>query len=91
MDHYNERGPVNVGTGLDLTIRELAELIADLTGFTGEIHFDFARPDGTMRKLLDVSKLHGLGWHHRISLQAGLRAVLASAEWQAAAPAAQLV
>ena len=82
MDHYNERGPVNVGTGLDLTIRELAELIADLTGFTGEIHFDFARPDGTMRKLLDVSKLHGLGWHHRISLQAGLRAVLASPEWQ---------
>lgn len=82
MDHYNERSPVNVGTGQDLTIRELAELIAELVGFTGEIHFDFSRPDGTMRKLLDVSKLFDLGWHYRISLQAGLRAVLASAEWQ---------
>lgn len=85
MDHYNERSPVNVGTGQDLTIRELAELIAELVGFTGEIHFDFSRPDGTMRKLLDVSKLFDLGWHYRISLQAGLRAVLASAEWQQAA------
>ena len=84
MDHYNERSPVNVGTGQDLTIRELAELIAELVGFTGEIHFDFFRPDGTMRKLLDVSKLFDLGWHYRISLQAGLRAVLASAEWQQA-------
>ena len=84
MDHYDERSPVNVGTGLDLTIGELAELLAELVGFTGEIHFDFARPDGTMRKVLDVSKLHGLGWQHRISLQAGLRAVLASAEWQTA-------
>ena len=86
MDHYNERSPVNVGTGQDLTIRELAELIAELVGFTGEIHFDFSRPDGTMRKLLDVSKLDNMGWHHRISLQAGLRAVLASAEWQQTAP-----
>ena len=84
MDHYNERSPVNVGTGQDLTIRALAELIAELVGFTGEIHFDFSRPDGTMRKLLDVSKLFDLGWHYRISLQAGLRAVLASAEWQQA-------
>ncbi len=86
MRHYDGRGPVNVGTGADLTIRELAELIAGLVGFTGEIHFDFARPDGTMRKLLDVSKVHALGWHHRIGLPAGLRAVLASAEWQAATP-----
>ena len=83
MNHYDERGPVNVGTGEDLTIRELAELVAELVGFTGEIHFDFARPDGTMRKVLDVNKIHALGWHHRIALQAGLRAVLASAEWQA--------
>ena len=90
MDHYDERSPVNVGTGLDLTIRELAELIADLTGFTGEIHFDFTRPDGTMRKLLDVSKLSDLGWHYRIPLQTGLRAVLASAEWPATMPPAQL-
>ncbi|MDB5267556.1 MAG: GDP-L-fucose synthase [Hymenobacter sp.] len=84
MDHYDEAGPVNVGTGQDLSIRELAELIAELTGFAGEIHFDFSRPDGTMRKVLDVSRIHALGWRHRLSLKAGLRQVLASAEWQAA-------
>jgi len=82
MKHYNERGPVNVGTGTDLTIRELAELIAELANYSGNIHFDFSRPDGTMRKVLDVSKIHALGWHHRISLQAGLREVLAAAEWR---------
>lgn len=80
MDHYDERAPVNVGTGTDLTIQELAELIAELVGFTGEIHFDFSRPDGTMRKVLDVSKIHALGWRHRISLHAGLREVLADAQ-----------
>ncbi|GAB3874818.1 GDP-L-fucose synthase [Hymenobacter segetis] len=84
MDHYDEAAPVNVGTGQDLSIRELAELIAELTGFAGEIHFDFSRPDGTMRKVLDVSRIHALGWRHRLSLKAGLRQVLASAEWQAA-------
>jgi GDP-L-fucose synthase len=84
MDHYDEGAPVNVGTGQDLSIRELAELIAELTGFAGEIHFDFSRPDGTMRKVLDVSRIHALGWRHRLSLKAGLRQVLASAEWQAA-------
>ena len=84
MDHYDEAGPLNVGTGDDLSIRELAELIAELVGYAGEIHFDFSRPDGTMRKVLDVSRIHHLGWRHRISLQAGLRQVLASAEWQAA-------
>ena len=84
MDHYDEAGPVNVGTGDDLSLRELAELIAELVGFAGEIHFDFSRPDGTMRKVLDVSRIRALGWRHRISLQAGLRQVLASAEWQAA-------
>ena len=83
MDHYDGRSPVNIGTGLDLTIRELAELLAELVGYSGEIHFDFSRPDGTMRKVLDVSKMHSMGWHHRIPLQEGLKAVLASAEWQA--------
>lgn len=84
MDHYDEASPLNIGTGQDLSIRELAELIAELTGFAGEIHFDFSRPDGTMRKVLDVSRIESLGWRHRISLQSGLRQVLASAEWQAA-------
>lgn len=91
MLNYNERSPVNVGTGSDLTIRELAELIAGLVGYTGEIQFDSSRPDGTMRKVLDVSKLHAMGWHHRIELQAGLRAVLASAEWQATTQPAIMV
>ena len=91
MEHYNERSAVNVGTGCDMTIRELAELIGELVGFQGEVHFDFSRPDGTMRKVLDVHKVHALGWHHRISLQAGLRAVLASAEWQATAQPPVLV
>lgn len=85
MEHYDERAPVNVGTGADLSIRELAELIAELVSYPGNIEFDFSRPDGTMRKVLDVSKIHTLGWRHRISLHAGLRAVLAAAEWRQSA------
>ena len=84
LRHYDETGPLNVGTGQDLTIAELAGLIARLTGFAGTITYDHSRPDGTPRKLLDVSKLHALGWHHRIGLEAGLREVLASdARWSA--------
>lgn len=63
---------VNVGTGVDCSIRELAETIASIVGFTGELIFDPARPDGTPRKLLDVSRLHGLGWQHEIGLKDGL-------------------
>ena len=63
---------LNVGTGKDCSIRELAETIAHLSGFDGEIVFDPERPDGTPRKLLDVSKLAGLGWRARIPLEAGL-------------------
>ncbi|WP_400191529.1 GDP-L-fucose synthase family protein [Hymenobacter sp. B81] len=83
--HYDGREPVNVGTGQDLTIRELAELIGRLTGYAGPIAFDASRPDGTPRKLLDVSRLHGLGWQHHIGLDEGLRQVLASADWLAQA------
>lgn len=64
---------INVGTGEDVAIRELAETIADVVGFRGEIRFDPTKPDGTPRKLLDVSRLHRLGWRHQISLQDGLR------------------
>ena len=68
---------INVGTGVDVTIRELAETIRDVVGFEGELVFDTTKPDGTPRKLLDVSKLRGLGWQAKISLQSGLTSTYA--------------
>ena len=64
---------INVGTGKELTIRELAELVAKTVGFTGTIEFDASKPDGTPRKLIDVSKLHRLGWHHKVEIEEGVR------------------
>lgn len=64
---------INVGTGIDCTIRELAETIAKVTGFEGKLNFDTSKPDGMPRKLLDVSKLRELGWEASISLEDGLR------------------
>jgi GDP-L-fucose synthase len=72
LDRYDEPGPINVGVGEDVTIRHLAELVADVVGFTGEIVFDPSRPDGTPRKLLDVSRIRALGWEPRISLRDGI-------------------
>jgi len=72
MQEYNEAGLVNIGTGHDLSIKDLALLIKEVVGFTGDLVFDTSKPDGTPRKLLDVSKLHTLGWKHRIALQEGL-------------------
>ena len=67
-------GPlVNVGTGQDVTIRELAETVMRVVGFDGVIEFDASKPDGTPRKLLDVSRLHALGWHARTPLGEGIR------------------
>lgn len=66
---------INIGTGEDLTIRELAETVARVVGFEGELVFDAGKPDGTPRKLLDVSRMHSLGWHHRIELEEGIRSV----------------
>ena len=63
---------INIGTGEDLTIRELAETIADVVGFEGELVFDSSKPDGTPRKLLDVSLLHSLGWQHQFTLREGI-------------------
>ena len=91
MLHYNEAEPVNIGTGRDISIQELADLVSELTGYAGEILFDFSKPDGTPRKLLDVSKLQKLGWHHSIGLRQGITAVLQSAGWQRATPQPQLV
>ncbi|MCX3264014.1 GDP-L-fucose synthase [Pedobacter agri] len=73
MENYNEAGLVNIGTGEDLTIRELALTIKNTIGFNGDIKFDTTKPDGTPRKLMDVSKLHSLGWKHQIDLRSGLQ------------------
>jgi GDP-L-fucose synthase len=75
MENYNEPGPVNVGTGLDTEISELAHIIKEAIGYTGNIIQDTSKPDGTPKKLLDVSKLHELGWKHKISLLEGIRMV----------------
>ncbi len=75
MNFYNERAFVNIGVGYDVSIRELAEQIAKITGFQGAIVLDSAKPDGTPRKLMDVSKLHNLGWKHSIELEDGIRSV----------------
>ncbi len=72
METYNGRELVNIGTGEDLSIKELTELVAKTTGYEGEIRWDSTKPDGTPRKLMDVSKLHGLGWKHSIALPEGI-------------------
>jgi GDP-L-fucose synthase len=72
MNTYNGGEIINIGTGEDVSIRDLAEQIKSLTGFAGEITFNASQPDGTPRKLLDVSRLHSLGWKHRTSLAEGL-------------------
>ncbi len=72
MQHYDEPEIVNVGTGVDLTIRELAAMVQKVTGYQGQATFDATRPDGTPRKLLDVSKLTSLGWEPAISLEEGI-------------------
>ena len=75
MQHYDEPGLVNIGVGEDLEIKELALLIKNIAGYTGEIVHDLSKPDGTPRKLMDVGKLNGLGWKASISLEKGLRMV----------------
>ena len=72
---------INVGTGKELTIRQLASRVKDAVGFDGEIRFDATKPDGTMRKLIDVSKLHSLGWTHKVEIEQGVRKLY---EWYAA-------
>ena len=72
MEHYDGAQHVNVGTGEDLSIRELAETVRDVVHPTAQLAFDTSKPDGMPRKLLDVSKLHALGWRHRIGLKDGV-------------------
>jgi GDP-L-fucose synthase len=72
LERYDAPEPINIGVGEDLSIRELAEMVADVVGFEGELVFDHSKPDGTPRKLLDVSKIHALGWKAQIGLREGL-------------------
>ena len=73
MESYNEPNLINIGTGEDLTIKDLALLLKKVIGFEGELTFDSTKPDGTPRKLMDVSKLHQLGWKHQIELEEGVK------------------
>lgn len=75
MKNYDEAPFVNVGTGEDLSIKDLAELVREIVGYRGQIRWDDSKPDGTPRKLLDVDLIHSLGWHHKIELPEGIRQV----------------
>ena len=72
LERYDDPAPINVGVGEDITIKELAELVADVVGFSGELVWDTSKPDGTPRKLLDVSRIHALGWKAEIGLRDGI-------------------
>jgi GDP-L-fucose synthase len=73
MQNYDEEGLINIGTGEDISIKDLAFLIDKIIGYEGEILFDTSKPDGTPRKLMDVSKLHSKGWKHKIELEEGIK------------------
>ena len=75
MQNYNEKGFVNIGSEEEISIKELAILVKEIVGYTGKIQFDTTKPDGTPRKLMDSSKLHSLGWMHKISLKEGITEV----------------
>ena len=73
MNHYSGNETVNAGTGKELTIRELTGLVAEVVGYSGEIRWDTSKPNGTPRKLLDVSKAERLGWTYETELKEGIR------------------
>lgn len=75
MEHYNEKGLVNIGTGIDVTILELAQMVKQVTGYSGKIVLDLSKPDGTPRKLMDVTKINQFGWKARIDLHKGISMV----------------
>ena len=72
MNNYSGNETVNAGTGKEVTIRQLTEMVANVVGYDGEILWDSTRPNGTPRKLLDVSKIHAMGWHHKVELAEGI-------------------
>ena len=73
MENYNEKEIINIGCGADVSVKELAVLISEITGFKGDLIFDTTKPDGTPRKLLDVTKLNNLGWHYKTELKDGIQ------------------
>jgi GDP-L-fucose synthase len=73
MENYDEKGFINIGTGEDISIKDLALLIKKVIGYDGALKFDASKPDGTPRKLMDVSKLHSKGWKHTIELEEGIK------------------
>ncbi|TAH24888.1 MAG: GDP-L-fucose synthase [Cytophagales bacterium] len=75
MNEYNDIGFLNIGTGEDLSIKDLALMVKEVVGFEGDLVFDTSKPDGTLRKLMDVSKLHQLGWKHKVELKEGITKV----------------
>lgn len=75
MHHYDDKPFVNIGTGEDVTIKELAETIKEIVGFKGTIEWDSSKPDGTPRKLMNVDRMHHMGWKHRIELKDGIASV----------------
>ncbi|WP_343689612.1 GDP-L-fucose synthase [Chitinophaga sp.] len=75
MQHYNEEGLVNIGVGKDISIKDLALMIKEIVEYEGQLVFDSSKPDGTPRKLMDVAKLHGLGWEAKIELKEGIKEV----------------
>jgi GDP-L-fucose synthase len=76
MQNYDGEQHINVGTGVDVTIKELAETVKEMIGFTGQLVFNTEKPDGTPRKLLDVAKINNLGWKHKIELREGIKMVI---------------
>jgi len=72
MENHNEHGWTNIGTGDEFSIKELAHIVKEVIGFEGKLEFDTTKPDGTPRKLLDVTKLHSLGWKHKTTMKEGI-------------------
>ncbi len=73
MQNYDDSEIVNIGTGEDVSINELVQIMKDVIGYEGNIIYDTSKPDGTPRKLLNVDKLHNLGWKHKYSLEEGIK------------------
>jgi GDP-L-fucose synthase len=78
LENYDDDSAINVGTGKDISIKDLAELIKRIVGFEGNIDWDSSKPDGTPRKVLDVSRISSLGWKPKISLEEGIKSTY---EW----------